>query len=100
VEYFSVPGGFYNSYMKRVAKEVGYRAVLTSGMGINKNGLSLYYLRRIAIRKNITIEKFKFIIEKGQIPAVDKLGYFSKRTLQKILGDRRYHNFRKMVLPQ
>lgn len=98
VDCFSVPGGFYDSYIKEIAEDAGYKAVLTSGMGINGNGLSLYHLKRIAVKKNMTMNKFKSIIEKRKIPPADKVEYFSKRTLQRILGDERYHKFRKMVL--
>lgn len=98
IDYFSVPGGFYNAYMKKMAKEARYKAVLTSDIGYNKADLAIYHLKRIAVRKNMQIDKFRAIIDQGCLPATDRAEYLSKRALQRIIGDSRYHRLRKAVL--
>ncbi len=52
IESASMPGGDWNEIIASSAKEVGLKMLCTSKPGINNPNMSLFNLRRIAIREN------------------------------------------------
>lgn len=58
VEHFSCPGGRWNRRVARIAEEAGYRSVVTSRAGINKQASDRFCLSRMAIKRGIDINEF------------------------------------------
>jgi peptidoglycan/xylan/chitin deacetylase (PgdA/CDA1 family) len=97
VKYFSVPRGIYNSRMLKIAKEVGYEYLFTSNFGINET--EDFLLKRIAIKRNTSLEDFKNIVN-GKINK--KLIFYQKLkdVAKKSLGINNYNWLRKVLVPR
>jgi len=63
VELLSLPGGFYNQEVIKIAKEAGYKMIFTSDIGYDQWKGRSFLLKRFVIRGDYTLEEFKKIIE-------------------------------------
>ncbi len=98
VDYLSLPGGRYNNKVKKIAMDVGYKAVCTSIIGYNHFKTDLYSLKRWTITKNIKIDTFKSIIDgKQSVLVYYKTRYFLLGALKKLLGNKLYAFIHKEV---
>lgn len=93
IEYFSVPRGFYNQRITKVAKEVGYKAVFTSNPKDNDG----FRFGRIAVRRNWDLEYFKKVINSG-LSLKHKVQEAVKSSFKKILGAKNYYRIREIIL--
>jgi peptidoglycan/xylan/chitin deacetylase (PgdA/CDA1 family) len=58
VDFLAMPGGFYNKVVKKIAKEVGYKAVIHNAKGTNNAKSDLYALRRIPVERDFNLSDF------------------------------------------
>jgi peptidoglycan/xylan/chitin deacetylase (PgdA/CDA1 family) len=58
VRFLAIPNGAYDGRVKRIAKETGYAAVVTSDLGTNDARADLYSLKRIPIKSGVTLSRF------------------------------------------
>ena len=95
--FLSIPGGIYNGVAKRIAKETGYLAVVTSDLGVNVINSDLYALKRIAVRRRVTLSQFALYLE-GRGMFREKLRQFAMNAAKRILGIRTYVSLRAKLL--
>ena len=92
----SVPGGDWTTNVALCAQEAGLRCLCTSRAGINRRGISLFNLKRIAIRGSTTdsdVQRYcKYNINKEQ------LRWAALHFPKHLLGMRRYALFRTWLL--
>lgn len=62
VRFLSLPNGDSNPFYVRAAQEGGYLAGCCSRFGFNRRSTDRYYLRRIAVKHNTSIETFRDIV--------------------------------------
>jgi peptidoglycan/xylan/chitin deacetylase (PgdA/CDA1 family) len=62
VQFLAIPSGAYNRTVKRLAKESGYRAVFGMLKGSNHAGSDRYFLRRMVIARDFTLEDFRKVL--------------------------------------
>ncbi|MCM8773456.1 MAG: polysaccharide deacetylase family protein [Candidatus Omnitrophica bacterium] len=92
---FSVPRGIYNKKLEIIAKDVGYKRLFTSIVGINDS--DNFIVKRVPIKSYTTIDEFEKIIE-GKI----KLIAFMQNLKDKakvILGINFYNYVRELFYP-
>ena len=65
---FSVPRGFYQPRIAKIAAEVGYHFVFTSQFDLNQRKQNPLYLKRLAVKSELSIEKFSQMV-KGELGA-------------------------------
>jgi len=95
VEYLSIPRGFHNRKIIRKAKEAGYKAIFTSDLGFNtEENFNLYNMRRIPIKKSLSIDRFQQILDERRIIR-EKIASIFKKASQMLLG---FENYEKLVL--
>lgn len=97
VEYFSVPRGVHNDSVIRIAKEVGYKHVFTSQVGINER--FSYELKRIAVKRDVCLGDFKDILDGvylEQMVIEQKI----KDKAKTLLGIERYNQLRRVFVPR
>lgn len=97
VHFLSIPNGTYNDTVKRVAKELGYLAILTSDLGINNAKSDLYSLRRIAIKNGISLPHFASLL-KGQSMLRERCMQSLRDTVKITLGIENYVLIRRRLL--
>ena len=95
VKIFALPYGAGTPLILRVAKQTGYEHVFTSQVGVN-DSLD-FTLKRIALKRNTSIEKFKEItLGKGIRGLV--VNQKTREFVKKIVGAERFYRMRnKMV---
>lgn len=97
--YFSPPGGRYNKTIRKIADDVGYKAVGTSNIGYNNYKTNFLELKRIPVMLNTSREEF------GRIIRGDYKYYLKEYTKSSVLklargifGNRNYDHLREKVL--
>lgn len=96
VNFLAIPGGAYNRRVRKIAKEIGYKAIFGQQKGSNNPKSDLFSLRRIVVERDFTLDHFA--------KAITPLGAFQmriigwlKRVPQKFLGYRRGDIFRNWL---
>jgi peptidoglycan/xylan/chitin deacetylase (PgdA/CDA1 family) len=87
VPYFGVPLNWYGPRVRRVAEELGYRAVCTSDNGTIHAGSDPYHLRRFIIEGSFSLAEFERNLRAGSI-VQRRVINFIKRLPARILGPR------------
>jgi peptidoglycan/xylan/chitin deacetylase (PgdA/CDA1 family) len=97
IEHFSCPGGRWSQRVSQVAREAGYRSVVTSRTGINYAKGDPYRLARVAILRGTSPDEFlrtcrgdKLRVRRGQ-----ELLLSGAKTL---LGNSTYQRLREVLL--
>ncbi len=90
---FSVPRGFYDEQVLRLAKIAGYQTIFVS----QKNDSDLSSLGRVAIKGNWSLKRFEQAIQ-GTVPWREHGFEFLKQWVKKFLGSERYDAIRKQIL--
>lgn len=99
VDYLALPGGRYNSKVREIAIEVGYKAICTSIIGYNNINSDLYHLKRWSIMRNNDISDFRAIIDKSHtFMAYNKTRYILLKTMKKTLGNKFYEILRGKII--
>ncbi|MBN1163387.1 MAG: polysaccharide deacetylase family protein [Candidatus Krumholzibacteriota bacterium] len=96
IETFSAPGGCIDDRVMDLAREAGYRRVFGSTPGINENPGQDAVLRRFAVKKDWTLDRFTATVG-GHPPAGEKMKYRTLRLARKILGNRFYVTVRRTL---
>lgn len=93
VDYFSVPRGFYNEKVIRMAREAGYKAVFTS----NPKDADGFKFGRIPVMAGWSLEYFTRVLNRG-LSVKDKTKQMIKNSSKRILGAANYNRLRSMIL--
>jgi len=94
VNSLSIPRGFCNDKIIRMARQSGYQNIFISE---RPKHLKEACLCRTAVKGNWTLERFKQALE-GTVPAKEILFDASKNTVKKIFGGAGYDWVRRMLL--
>ncbi len=94
VESVSIPRGFCNERIVRMAREAGYRYIF---MSENPNSVAANCFSRIAVKSNWTLERFAQAMQ-GNAPLKEKILVSCKNGVKKILGGSVYDWMRRMML--
>jgi peptidoglycan/xylan/chitin deacetylase (PgdA/CDA1 family) len=62
IDLLSLPGGYYSSKVKRMAKELGYKGICTSKFGLNENNTDPFELKRISFRFGDSFSYFVSVV--------------------------------------
>lgn len=94
IEYFSVPRGFYDQNIIRLAKGAGYKKIFVSRL---VNRLMDGCVARVAIRHDWTLTRFELALA-GQMPLEERTFEGLKGMTKKILGHSGYDRLRRLLL--
>ncbi|MGB8012714.1 MAG: polysaccharide deacetylase family protein [Terriglobales bacterium] len=97
IEHFSCPGGRYDQRTLQMARRVGFRTVANSEFHANSPGTSSYKLGRVAMLRDLTIEKFAATCH-GRGLWKKHLQHELRRSAQRLLGNRAYDRLRAAAL--
>lgn len=99
VDYLSIPRGFYNERIIKIAKEAGYHAVCTSDFGLNCMDTDLFRLRRIAVISETGIEDFKKLYCPGNLALIyRRLSAKGRYVLKNIIGQKNYTALKEILI--
>lgn len=96
----AAPGGFWNAAVADVAKQAGYEAVWVSTIGTNGLQTNPLGLRRIVVRKPMSVERIVSMVEGWQ-----PLFWWASgeqrliRLLKRVLGVYRYEQLKRRLVP-
>jgi Predicted xylanase/chitin deacetylase len=96
VDYIAFPGGHYNSKVLSLLKTSGYKGACSCLQGLNSPKTNQWLLKRIEIRKNVSVDQFKHIFNPLNITfyqIVDSLKGLFRRTV----GLETYSNIRSKL---
>lgn len=96
VKYFSVPRGIYDGRVMKMAKQLGYKTVFTSDIGLNVE--NNFIIKRISIKRDTALEYFKGIVSGRNIAGLQRKQWL-KDSAKGLLGLRVYNRLRSMVIP-
>lgn len=94
VESISIPRGFCNDKIIRMAREAGYRYIF---MSEKPDNLQAGCFSRVAVKSNWTIDRFAQAV-RGTAPIEEKIFASCKNGVKKILGTGAYDWVRRMML--
>lgn len=94
IDTFSIPRGFYNDEIIRIAHKVGYKHVFASEKNIN---LKEKCWERTAIKSSWNIHRFEQAM-KGEKPVYEKSFDQTKKILKKIFKGKIYDDLRSTVI--
>jgi peptidoglycan/xylan/chitin deacetylase (PgdA/CDA1 family) len=97
VEHFSCPGGRWSRRISHVAREAGYRSVVTSRPGINGPQADPYRLARVAILRDVAPDNL-LGISRGEKLLVRRGREFALRSAKTLLGNSTYERLREVFL--
>lgn len=91
VNLLSLPGGYHNSKVKRIASELGFRGICTSKFGFNENKTDPSELKRVPLKNGDSLSYFISLVN------LDKILFFKKKIkgnllslLKAVLGSNSY----------
>ena len=94
IESISIPRGFCNEKIVRMASEAGYRYIFVSE---KPDGGGTNCLSRVAVKSNWTIDRFAQAMQ-GAAPIKEKIFASCKNGIKKIVGGSVYDWIRRMML--
>ena len=97
IEHFSCPGGRYDSRALEMARRAGFRTVANSQFHANSASTDRYELGRVAMLRNLSIEKFGATCQ-GRGLWKKQLQDRTRHGAQRILGNRAYDQLRGALL--
>ena len=99
IEHFSCPGGRFNRRTLEIARRAGFRTVANSQFHANSSHTSPYHLGRVAMLRDMPLAEFAALCH-GQGLWKKRLLHSSRRSVQRLLGNRLYDRLRKTLLSQ
>lgn len=93
VQYFAFPGGHYNTKVLGILNKIGYTGSCSCKLGVNGINTSPHLLRRIEIRKKVSMRDFEKTLEPCNIILYGAVDFF-KSIFRKVLGLERYADIR------
>jgi peptidoglycan/xylan/chitin deacetylase (PgdA/CDA1 family) len=97
IDHFSCPGGRYDQRTLKMAQQAGFVSVANSEFYANCPATSPYELGRIAMLRDLPIEKFTAACQ-GQGLWKKRLEYQARRGAQNVLGNHAYDQLRAVLL--
>ncbi len=97
IKHFSCPGGRYDQRTIKVARLAGFETVANSQFYTNSSRTSAYELGRVAMLRDLRIEKFPDIC-RGRGLWRKRLQHDTRRGAQRALGNRNYDRLRALLL--
>jgi peptidoglycan/xylan/chitin deacetylase (PgdA/CDA1 family) len=97
IEHFSCPGGRYDERTLQMARHAGFRTVANSEFHANSTGTSPYELGRVAVLRNLTLEKFGATCQ-GRGLWRKRLQHQARHSVQRVLGNHAYDYLRGILL--
>lgn len=94
IDSISIPRGFYNEQVIKVALACGYRRIYVSE---NNGYLPEGCFARIAVQTNWNVARIKMALE-GRQPIKDACLRFMIRTIKKCCGEKNYNRLRRFIL--
>jgi peptidoglycan/xylan/chitin deacetylase (PgdA/CDA1 family) len=97
IEHFSCPGGRFDQRTLEMARRAGFRTVANSQFHVNSAQTGLYDLGRVAMFRDMPLAEFRALC-RGQGLWKKRLLDRSRRSVQRLLGNRAYDRLRKTLL--
>jgi hypothetical protein len=97
VNYFAVPGNWFDRRVMGIAREVGYRAVWCSKPGAVRVGMKPFGLPRINVEGQLTLAQFAAAIRPWGI-AQRRMASAFKRAPGRLLGPRHWMPIRNVMM--
>jgi peptidoglycan/xylan/chitin deacetylase (PgdA/CDA1 family) len=97
LDHFSCPGGRYDQRTLAMARQAGFKTVANSEFHANSPNTSHYDLGRVAMLRDRPIDDFDAVCH-GRGLWKKRFYHQSRRTAQRILGNRLYDRVREAVL--
>jgi|GEM_PF-362886 len=97
VDYFAVPGNWFDRNVMRIAQEVGYKAVWCSNPGTVRGGSDLFKLPRVNVEGQLTLPQFIAALSPVGI-AKRRIASGLKRAPGRLLGPRYWLPLRKVIM--
>ena len=94
----SMPGGEWNETIASCAKETGLKILCSSKPGLNGPNTNLFNLRRIPIKENTSETAIGRYCQYNISKEIIKSALY--RLPQRLLGMKRYSNFRRWILSE
>jgi peptidoglycan/xylan/chitin deacetylase (PgdA/CDA1 family) len=96
VGFLCAPGGYYNDPVKKVAQEVGYVGMCTTGWSGHLPFEDMYDLKRLGIGRNHSLDDFVGLVEmRKKAMLLRRIEVFLKPIVKRGLGVKRYRWFRE-----
>lgn len=94
IDYFSLPGGMYNKMTIRLAKEIGYKGLLTTYFNYMGSSSIPYLLGRWSIKSSDSLETYRGVLQKNKY-VISKIILRNRlnKSLSILLG---HHNLDKL----
>jgi peptidoglycan/xylan/chitin deacetylase (PgdA/CDA1 family) len=99
IEHFSCPGGRFDRRTLAMARCAGFRTVANSLFHANSSRTSRYDLGRVAMQRDMPLAEFAATCH-GQGLWKKRFLHSSRRSVQRLLGNRVYDRLRKTLLRQ
>lgn len=96
VDYIAFPGGHYNSKVLGLLKVSGYKGACSCLQGLNSSKINPWLLKRIEIRKNVSVDEFKRIFNPLNITFYQTVDLM-KGLLRSTIGLKTYSNIRSRL---
>lgn len=101
INFLALPGSYYNSKIKKIAKEVGYVSVCTGGWRPGYKYYDLYDLKRLGVKGYFPLSDFISLIEmRGKSALYRQMEVPLKTFFKKTLGVKGYKWIRNKWLNQ
>ncbi|MCK5581114.1 MAG: polysaccharide deacetylase family protein [Candidatus Omnitrophica bacterium] len=94
VDALSIPRGFCNDKILRMAKAIGYKHVFISERPMS---VRLPCWSRVVVKGNWSIERFKQAV-RGEVPMRERVNEIVKNSLKFVLRERGYNTVRSLVI--
>jgi len=101
IDYFSLPTGFYDRRVKRLAGKAGYKGICYSevGYGAVRNNTDMAIFKKIGIKRSYSLETFKSIVEgEGRIISRLRRRQRIRNVAKKVMGAENYLRIREALL--
>lgn len=99
VDALALPGGRGGERERRLARELGYRHVLNSAPGVNRDWRDGEYLERVAVTRGMSLDEFAALVTwRGVAPRWQRMRFRLLRLPKRVLGNKRYERWRSRVL--
>lgn len=96
INFVAIPRGIYNKKVISIARQTGYKGVVTSDLGINNFCSDLYRLKRICIYPGTSLKTFANLLE-GRGMLARKSVRIVLHTLRRALGIKNYERCMRLL---
>lgn len=97
IDHFSCPGGRYDDRTLVVARRAGFRTLANSEFHANSSATPAYGLGRIAILRDLSLAEFGAICHGNGLWKMH-MQHRTRRSIQRLLGNRAYDRLRAVLL--